>query len=71
MSKLEHMDPPRTIWMRYTGNDGAAHVMEHIVWDKELFLSCKADDARVEARKKPGGQARAEQITESDYRSER
>ena len=71
MSQLEHMPPPRTIWMRYTDNDGGSHVMEHIVWDKDLFLSRRADEAANEARNKPNGKARAEQISEDDYRRER
>jgi len=71
MSKLEHMDPPRTIWMRYTDNDGKVHVQEHQVWDKDRFLSARADDAANERRKKPDGKAKAEQINEDQYRSER
>ena len=71
MSTTPKMDSPRAIWMRYTSNDGARHVMEHIVWNKDLFIERRTDDARVEARKKPGGKASAEQITEEQYKAER
>ncbi len=72
-SKLEHMPPPRTIWMRYTDNAGTTHVMEHIVWDKEVFLHCRASDAANERAKSPGGKGKAsvQQITETEYRRER
>lgn len=60
----QKMPPARTIWMRYTTKAGKSHVMEHLVWDKELFLSSRASDAQREGGK-------AEQITEDDYRSGR
>uniref|UniRef100_A0A6M3KGR7 Uncharacterized protein n=1 Tax=viral metagenome TaxID=1070528 RepID=A0A6M3KGR7_9ZZZZ len=71
MSTPQKMPPPRTIWMRYTSNDGKTHVMEHQVWDKDRFLSSKADDAAKERARAKDGQAKAEQITEDQYRSER
>ena len=73
MSQTDKMPPPRTIWMRYTDNAGAAHVMEHQVWDKDRFVAARADDAALERRKVKDGQglAKAEQITEDQYSSER
>lgn len=64
MTTLQKMGPPRTIWMRYTDKGGASHVVEHVVWDKALFVSTKADEAAREGGK-------AVQITEHLYRSER
>lgn len=64
MSTATKMDPPRTIWMRYTDKAGKSHAVEHRVWDKDIFLSARASDAQREGGK-------AEQITEAQYRSER
>lgn len=73
MSTTSKMDPPRTIWMRFTSNDGSAHVSEHVVWNKELFVSSKADDAATERARPDAGRrlAKAEQITEDQYKAER
>lgn len=73
MSTTPKMDPPRTIWMRFTSNDGSAHVSEHVVWNKDLFLSRKADDAAAERARPDAGKglAKAEQITEEQYKAER
>lgn len=56
----------RDIYMRHTDKKGNTYVQEHRVWDAERFLAARAADAAKE-----GGKARAEQITEEQYRTER
>lgn len=69
----QKMDPPRTIWMRFTSNDGSKHVSEHVVWDKDRFLAARANDAALERDRPDAGRrlANAEQITEEQYKAER
>lgn len=64
MSTAQKMPPARAIYMRYTNKAGKSHVVEHQVWDKDRFLSARADDAVKE-------HGTAFQITEDQYRSER
>lgn len=73
MSNNDKMPPPRTIWMRFTENDGSMHVSEHQCWDKDRFIASRKDQAaRDRARPDAGpGLAQAEQITEDEYRSAR
>ena len=65
MSATPKMDPPRAIWMRFTGNDG--------IWNKDIFLMTKEDDAAIERSRPDAGKklAKAEQITEDQYKAER
>ncbi len=54
----------REIYMRHTTKEGAAYVVEHRVWDANLFVTSQRD-----AAKKEGGNA--EQITRDQYLNER
>ena len=70
MSNAQKMPPARAIWMRYTNQDGKSHVVEHQVWDKDIFLATREDEAAGE-RARGNTKVKAEQITQEQYRSER
>jgi hypothetical protein len=61
---LEHSG--RDIYMRHTSKEGDTYVQEHRVWDADLFVTSQVDAAR-----KVGGKAAAEQITKEQYLKER
>jgi len=56
----------RDIWMRHTGKDGTSYVMQHRVWNAQLFVETQAADAL-----KVGELCKAEQITEEQFIKER
>lgn len=69
--------PGRDIFMRHTNTDGKAYVMNHRVWDAERFIASQQQavaklnaDARQANPPKPA-LAKAEQITDDQYRKER
>jgi len=64
----------RDIWMRHTGVDGKSYVAEHRVWDADRFVASQQQAAAdLNARQKQGQPrlAKAEQITEEQYRKEK
>lgn len=64
----------RDIWIRHTGVDGRAYVAEHRVWDAERFMAfLQKAAADLNAKQEPGQprKAKAEQITEEQYRKEK
>lgn len=63
-----------TIYMRHTDTNGHRTVREHRVWDKDLFVNARTDEALQANRKVKQGEpakARAEQITREQYLKER
>jgi hypothetical protein len=56
----------KTIYLRHTDKEGHQHVMEHRVWDADLFVSTRSDEAR-----KAGGEAKIETITSEQYKEEK
>lgn len=64
----------RDLWMRHTGVDGQSYVAEHRVWDAERFVAAQQRAAaNLNAQQKPDQPrlAKAEQITEEQYRKEK
>jgi hypothetical protein len=56
----------RDVYVRHTDKAGRRHVQVHRCWDAPRFLRALAD-----AAVKVGGKARAEQITEAQYKQAR
>jgi hypothetical protein len=54
----------RNLYMRYRSKEGAQHVMEHRVWDADIFVAAR----QAEAREKGGV---AEPISREQYLKER
>lgn len=64
----------RDIWMRHTGVDSKSYVAEHRVWDADRFVASQQKAAAdINSQQKPGKPrlAKAEQITEEQYRKEK
>lgn len=62
------------VHMRYTASNGKTHVQEHRVWDSARFVTARIEEAKALNAKEDDAtkrQHKAEQITESQYRSER
>ncbi|OWG18286.1 hypothetical protein KDK82_1765 [Delftia sp. K82] len=57
---------PRDIYVRHTGKEGNSYVNQHRVWDADRFIAAQQAEAA-----KAGGKAKAEQITEEQYRAAR
>lgn len=60
------------LYARHTGVDGNTYVQEHVVWDKDLFIAARQQEA-VQANIKASnrGLARFEQITQEQYNKEK
>jgi len=56
----------RDVYVRHTDKEGRRHVQAHRCWDTPRFLRALAD-----AAVKVGGKARAEQVTEAQYKQAR
>lgn len=64
----------REVYVRHTGADGSHHVVEHRVWDAELFIASQEQAARAlndEVKGDGKRLAKAEQITREQYQRER
>lgn len=64
----------RDIYIRHTDTDGHSAVQCHRVWDAERFVAAQYQNAAaLNLKADDGGKrlAKAEQITEGQYRSER
>lgn len=64
----------RDIYLRHTATDGKSYVREHRVWDAARFVASQQAAAEKLNADTPAGQprkAKAEQITETQYRTER
>jgi len=72
MSSIEMV--ARDIFVRHTATDGTSTVQQHRVWDADRFMATRqADAAKLNADVKGEAprKAKAEQITEDQYRAER
>jgi len=72
MSTIEMV--ARDIFVRHTATDGNSFVQQHRVWDAERFMAARhADAAKLNGEVKGDAprKAKAEQITEDQYRAER
>lgn len=64
----------RDIWMRHTDVAGKSYVAEHRVWDAQLFAASQqkaAANLNADQKKGQPRLAKAEQITEEQYRKEK
>lgn len=59
------------LFMRHTNTDGKSHVQQHRVWDKQRFLDARSADAAQLNAKEGSKKAKAEHITQDQYRKER
>lgn len=62
------------LFIRHTDTDGNSVVRMHRVWDKERFIAARQDEAASENAKVKGDKprkARADHITEDQYKKER
>lgn len=72
MSSIEMV--ARDIFVRHTATDGTSTVQQHRVWDAERFMATRQADAaklNAEVKGEAPRKAKAEQITEDQYRAER
>lgn len=64
----------RDIWMRHTDVSGKSYVAEHRVWDAGRFVAAQqraAADLNAKQKNDQPRLAKAEQITEEQYRKEK
>lgn len=64
----------RDIFVRHTATNGVAYVQQHRTWDADRFIIARQLEAeKMNAEVKDGGKrlAKAEQITEEQFRRER
>lgn len=69
---LEHIG--RDLYLRHTSADGKSHVMQHRVWDADLFIASQEQAVgKVNADQKGDAPRKAavQQITKDQYLKER
>lgn len=62
------------VYMRHTGPDGKSYVQQHRCWDTALFVTSAekaAHDVNAKEKDPAKRNAKAEQITDDQYRKER
>lgn len=64
----------RDLYLRHTTPDGKSYVIEHRVWDADLFLAAQQQAARrVNEQQPPGAKrlARVDMVDRATYQAER